>query len=165
MVKDLPLSDYRVQGDWPCHGPCPWPSPLFAQKMEELMASLAETGEVVLQLLALGMGLPTYFFKTLTEDGWHHMRVLHFKPLDGEKDDEGNLKRGIGAHTDYGLLVLALSEPIHSVFFQMRDGEWKLLQQREGTMTCFPGIFPIPHSCFVISIDCKEVADCFGWGR
>jgi isopenicillin N synthase-like dioxygenase len=77
ITKDLPPSDPRVQARWPCHGPCPWPNRSYEAIMKKLMNHLGESGDKLLKLAALGLGLKNKdFFSDLTEDGWHHMRVL-----------------------------------------------------------------------------------------
>jgi hypothetical protein len=77
ITKDLPDSDPRVQARWPCHGPCPWPNRNYERVMKGLMEHLGESGDKLLKLTALGLGLKDKdFFSDLTDDGWHHMRVL-----------------------------------------------------------------------------------------
>jgi hypothetical protein len=76
VTKDLPESDSRVQARWPCHGPCPWPDQGYKEAMENLMDQLGENGEKLLKLAALGLGLDCDTLTQLTDDGWHHMRIL-----------------------------------------------------------------------------------------
>jgi isopenicillin N synthase-like dioxygenase len=76
VTKDLPESDSRVQAKWPCHGPCPWPGQGYKAAMEDLMNQLGENGEKLLKLAALGLGLSRDTLTQLTDDGWHHMRIL-----------------------------------------------------------------------------------------
>jgi non-haem dioxygenase in morphine synthesis N-terminal len=78
VIKDLPQSDWRVRAKWPCHGPCPWPNLAYRNSMEGLMDQLGENGEKLLKLTALGLGLGMETLTQLTDDGWHHMRVLRF---------------------------------------------------------------------------------------
>jgi isopenicillin N synthase-like dioxygenase len=111
VCKDLPLDDSRVRAQWPCHGPVPWPDELYRQAMVDFMSALGTIGERLLRLTALGLGLPDIDALTsLTRDGWHHMRVLRF-PARTE-----STSRGIGAHTDYGLLVIAAQDEVGGLF-------------------------------------------------
>jgi isopenicillin N synthase-like dioxygenase len=111
VTKDLPLTDPRVQAGWPCHGPSPWPDERYAQDMQALMATFGEIGEKLLKLVALGLELKDPdALTTLTRDGWHHMRVLRF-PAKSE-----HATRGIGAHTDYGLLVIAYQDEVGGLY-------------------------------------------------
>jgi isopenicillin N synthase-like dioxygenase len=113
VTKDLPLTDPRVQAGWPCHGPSPWPDQQYAQDMQALMATFGAIGEKLLKLVALGLELKDpEALTTLTRDGWHHMRVLRF-PAKSE-----HATRGIGAHTDYGLLVIAYQDEVGGLYIR-----------------------------------------------
>lgn len=104
VCKDLPLSDQRVEAGWPCHGPVPWPNHSFKENVSVHMNMMGGIGDKLLQLAALGLGLELNQLKSLTEDGWHHMRMLRFQQAVTESD------RGIGSHTDYGFLVIAIQK-------------------------------------------------------
>lgn len=79
VTKDLPTSDRRVQQKWPCHGPCPWPNEYHKNAMKILMGQMGDYGEKLLRLTALGLGLEDENeLNRLTEDGWHHMRILRY---------------------------------------------------------------------------------------
>jgi isopenicillin N synthase-like dioxygenase len=158
ITKDLALSDPRVQQKWPCHGPCPWPDKSYEATMKELMAVLGESGEKLLKLTALGLDLVNpNAFTNLTEDGWHHMRVLRFPQVD-KTNGKGKAGRGIGSHTDYGLLVIAAQDHVGGLFVRPpMDGEsvrnwekyaaghkegdekWTYVPPVENVLTVFPG--------------------------
>ncbi|MCX4705244.1 2-oxoglutarate and iron-dependent oxygenase domain-containing protein [Streptomyces sp. NBC_01373] len=111
VCPDIPAGDPRVIERWPCHGPAPWPSPAYARAMKDYLAAVGEIGHCLLRLTALGLGLrDTDRFTRLTEDGWHHMRVLRFPPAAATSE------RGIGAHTDYGLLVIAAQDDVGGLY-------------------------------------------------
>lgn len=112
ICKDLPESDPRVQKGWPCHGPVPWPDSVYHKRMKAFMDELGAAGEKLLKLTALGINLPITTFTDLTRDGWHHMRVLRF-PTETSKSS-----RGIGAHTDYGLLVIAAQDDVGGLYIR-----------------------------------------------
>lgn len=87
VTKDLPASDGRVRQHWPCHGSTPWPNSQFKEKIQNLMAQMGAYGEVLLQLIAFGLELEDQRgLNKLTEDGWHHMRVLRYGNLSKLKD-------------------------------------------------------------------------------
>jgi isopenicillin N synthase-like dioxygenase len=158
ITKDLPLSDPRVQQKWPCHGPCPWPDRDYEAVTKALMELLGECGEKILQLTALGLNVENKnVFKDLTNDGWHHMRVLRFPQVD-KTNGKGKAGRGIGSHTDYGLLVLAGQDDVGGLFIrspiegetvrnweksaaghQENDNQWTYVPPVEGVLTVFPG--------------------------
>jgi 2-oxoglutarate dioxygenase / 2-oxoglutarate/L-arginine monooxygenase/decarboxylase len=111
VCKDVAVDDRRVQQRWPCHGPVPWPDLAYQQRMRALMAQFGSIGENLLRLVALGLDLANIDTLTkLTTDGWHHMRVLRFPALSAQTS------RGIGAHTDYGLLVIAAQDDVGGLF-------------------------------------------------
>lgn len=77
-TKDLPLDDPRVRSKWPCHGRCPWPDADMALPMKRYMKYLNESGGKLLQLIEMGLGVPGGSLTDLTDDGWHHMRILRY---------------------------------------------------------------------------------------
>lgn len=101
ICKDIDESDKRYQQNWPCHGPVPWPDAGYREDLQAFMDVASGIGESVLRLTALGLELPVDALTNLTHQGWHHMRVLRFQKA------KKHTSRGIGAHTDYGLLVIA----------------------------------------------------------
>jgi len=111
VCKDVPEHDARVRGRWPGHGPVPWPDEEYERAMRAFMTRLGEIGETLLELTALGLGLEDKAALTrLTQDGWHHMRVLRFPAHSAQT------ARGIGAHTDYGLLVIAAQDDVGGLY-------------------------------------------------
>jgi isopenicillin N synthase-like dioxygenase len=156
VCKDVPLNDVRVAQGKPCHGPVPWPDAEYQQAMTLFMAELGIIGEKVLQLITLGLGLAKLDALTrLTVDGWHHMRVLRFPAM------SATTERGIGAHTDYGLLVLAAQDDVGGLYVRPPvDGEkrnrnwldtestagmyeneepWTFVRPVPSVLTVFPG--------------------------
>jgi isopenicillin N synthase-like dioxygenase len=110
VCKDVPLDDPRVVNQWPCHGPVPWPDTDYRRRMLAFMDELGSIGERLLRLTALGLELDIDALTSLTVDGWHHMRVLRFPGL------TEHTSRGIGAHTDYGLLVIAAQDDVGGLY-------------------------------------------------
>jgi len=157
VCKDLPATDPRVRAGWPCHGPVPWPDPVYRGVMSALMSQFGLIGDKILKLTALGLGLPDMNALTdLATDGWHHMRVLRFPARSAVTS------RGIGAHTDYGMLVIATQDDVGQGLFVRPpvDGEkrprnwldhessagafeheepWHLVDPVPNTFTVFPG--------------------------
>lgn len=156
VCRDVPLQDARVQAKWPCHGPVPWPDEEYHQSMKAFMDELGSIGEKLLQLTALGLGLDDLNALTeLTRNGWHHMRVLRFPAVSQTS------ARGIGAHTDYGLLVIAAQDEVGGLYVRppvegekrnrnwlstessagMYENEepWTFVKPIPGVLTVFPG--------------------------
>ncbi|KAF2773782.1 Clavaminate synthase-like protein [Teratosphaeria nubilosa] len=118
VTKDLPQTDARVQQRWACHGPTPWPSMQYKQAVDELMKYKGQVGDKLLHLTALGLGLrDPQALNKLVRDGWHHMRVLRF-PATNATNGKGKKGRGIGSHTDYGLLVIASQDEVGGLFIR-----------------------------------------------
>jgi isopenicillin N synthase-like dioxygenase len=79
--------------------------------MRTLMARLAQLGDRTLQLLALGLRLEAIdAFTALTRDGWHHLRALRYPAATARN------VRGMGAHTDYGMLVIVVQDAVGGMF-------------------------------------------------
>lgn len=112
VCPDVPLTDTRVTEAWPCHGPVPWPDEGYRTAMEAHLREVGEIGEKLLKLVALGLGGEIDRLTRLTRDGWHHMRVLRFPAR------SATTERGIGAHTDYGLLVIAAQDDVGGLFIR-----------------------------------------------
>ncbi|KAF9873463.1 ethylene-forming enzyme [Colletotrichum karsti] len=117
VTKDLDLAEPRVRAKWPCHGPAPWPDYEMKQPMTTYMDYLGESGEKLLQLIELGLNVPAGSLTNLTADGWHHMRILRFPPTHNT-NGKGKEGRGIGSHTDYGLLVIAAQDDVGGLFIR-----------------------------------------------
>jgi isopenicillin N synthase-like dioxygenase len=111
VCPDIALDDPRVRARWPCHGPVPWPAAGYQHSMRTFMHELGSIGQKLLKLTALGLGLGDLDALTgLTKDGWHHLRVLRFPARSAQTS------RGIGAHTDYGLLVIAAQDEVGGLY-------------------------------------------------
>lgn len=157
VCRDVPLDDACVQAQWPCHGPAPWPDEEYRESMKAFMDELGSIGEKLLQLTALGLELDDVNALTqLTRSGWHHMRVLRFPSVSPQ-----NSARGIGAHTDYGLLVIAAQDDVGGLYVRppvegekrnrnwlptessagMYENEepWTFVKPVPGVLTVFPG--------------------------
>ncbi|KAL8408122.1 hypothetical protein RB594_006793 [Gaeumannomyces avenae] len=117
VTKDLPLDDRRVLDKWPCHDPCPWPDADMREPMRRYIDSLNQSGEKLLKLTEYGLGVPEGSPTNLTRDGWHHMRILRFPPTN-KTNGKGKDGRGIGSHTDYGLLVIAAQDHVGDLFIR-----------------------------------------------
>ncbi|KAG5931091.1 hypothetical protein E4U60_006501, partial [Claviceps pazoutovae] len=111
VSKNLRSDDPRVLAKWPCHGPCPWPDKSMERCIMDYVSYLGTNGEKLLQMIELGLGVPPGSLTKYTQDGFHHMRVLRFPSRNGT-NGKGKPGRGIGAHRDYGLLVMAAQDDV-----------------------------------------------------
>jgi isopenicillin N synthase-like dioxygenase len=150
VTPDIPGNDARVVERWPCHGPVPWPSGAYQRAMTAWMRVVGHIGHRMLQLTALGLGLPPQALTRLTEQGWHHMRVLRFPAASATSE------RGIGAHTDYGLLVIASQDEVGQALFirppiegEQRKRNWLAEESAAGIYEDderWTYVKPIPHT-------------------
>ncbi|KAJ5510419.1 Oxoglutarate/iron-dependent dioxygenase [Penicillium expansum] len=157
VTKDLPLEEPRVEAKWPCHGPCPWPDTDMRTPIQKYMESLGNSGETLLKMIEYGLNLDPKTLTSLTEDGWHHLRILRF-PQNNNTNGKGKDGRGIGSHTDYGLLVIAAQDEVGGLFirppaedeklenwkksaagFREDDERWVYVPPVPGVFTVFPG--------------------------
>ncbi|MFD9406001.1 2-oxoglutarate and iron-dependent oxygenase domain-containing protein [Streptomyces sp. NPDC059989] len=149
ITPDLPASPRGSRG-LPCHGPVPWPDEGYRAAMEAYLAGVGGLGERLLRLVALGLGLGPSGIERLagaTRHGWHHMRVLRFPAA------SRTTERGIGAHTDYGLLVIAAQDEVGGLFVrppiagERRPRNWLPGESTAGFAQDSPGwtyVTPVP---------------------
>ncbi|KAI1856709.1 uncharacterized protein JN550_013676 [Neoarthrinium moseri] len=157
VTKDLELGDAKVKAQWPCHGRCPWPDAAMRDVMKEYMNELGNCGETMLRLLEYGLEIPEGTLTQQTDDGWHHLRILRFPPHN-KTNGKGKKGRGIGSHTDYGLLVIAAQDDVGGLFIRPpyqgekyanweksaagmaeEDEKWTYVPPVPGVFTVFPG--------------------------
>ncbi|KAK4223755.1 hypothetical protein QBC38DRAFT_372465 [Podospora fimiseda] len=124
ITKDLDMAEPRVRAKWPCHGPCPWPDIEMKEPMTQYNESLGVEGEKLLQLAEFGLGVAPGSLTRYTQDGWHHTRVLRFPPRNAT-NGKGKEGRGIGSHTDYGLLVISAQDDVGGLFIRRPSQEEK----------------------------------------
>jgi len=156
VCKDFSEDDEHVKAKWPCHGPCPWPEEEYKTSMSAFTEMIGNMGDRLLKLTALGLGLEINTLFEIAKDGWHHMRVLRFP-----KGTEENASRGIGAHTDYGLLVIANQNDVGGLYVRppvegeirkknwlegqssagmyQNEDPWTFVKPVPRVFTCFPG--------------------------
>jgi isopenicillin N synthase-like dioxygenase len=157
VCPDIARTDPRVRAGWPCHGPVPWPDLIYRDVMTAVLSQFGLVGDKILKLTALGLGLSDMNALTdLATNGWHHMRVLRFPARSAATT------RGIGAHTDYGMLVIATQDDVGNGLFVRppvvgekrprnwldhessagafeHEDPWHLVTPVPNTLTVFPG--------------------------
>ncbi|GAB0140597.1 hypothetical protein EsHS_00001211 [Epichloe bromicola] len=157
VSKNLQPEDHRVLAEWPFHGPCPWPDKLMERDIMDYVSELGSNGEKLLQMIELGLDVPPGSLTKYTQDGWHHMRALRFPSRD-RTNGKGAAGRGIGSHTDYGLLVMAAQDEVGGLFVRppgqagpckhersdtavsrWDDSGWVYVAPTPGVFTVFPG--------------------------
>ena len=160
VTPDFAPDDARVLEGWPCHGPAPWPSEAYEAAMKTWMGEVGKIGQRLLRLTALGLGLPLDALTQLTADGWHHMRVLRFPAASATSE------RGIGAHTDYGLLVIASQDEVGQALYirppiegEKRNRNWLANESAAGVYQDdehWTYVKPVPHTLTVFPGDVMQ---------
>ncbi|KAG6014507.1 hypothetical protein E4U54_005180 [Claviceps lovelessii] len=149
VIKNLQPDDPRVLAKWPCHGPCPWPDKSMERCIMDYMSELGSNGEKLIQMVEIGLDIPPGSLAKYTQDGFHHMRILRFPPRH-QTNGKGKSGRGIGAHRDYGLLVMAAQDEVGGLFTRAPrqndavdsledESGWTYVAPTPGVFTVFPG--------------------------
>lgn len=128
---ELPVEDPRVRGGVPLHGPN-----LFPEEPGELrrlvldwIERVTAVGHVVMQGLAMGLGLPAGWFReNLTADPVVLFRMFHYPP--GQPG-----RWGVGEHTDYGLLTLLAQDDCGGLEVETPSG-WIEVPAEPGVLVC-----------------------------
>lgn len=112
-------------------GPNQWPSPdkcpsmvdcqAFQDVMNEYRSECQRVGFRVVQLLALAIGLDEHFFDDAFANPITTLRPLHYAK-ETSKPDDGVF--ACGAHSDYGMLTLLLTDENSGLQIFNKDGEW-----------------------------------------
>jgi isopenicillin N synthase-like dioxygenase len=112
-------------------GPNVWPTPdncslsdcqRFQTIMEEYFKKVAAVGLRVVRLLALAIGLDDkHAFDSSFKDTFATIRLLHYAAVPSQT------KEGLfacGAHTDYGMITLLLTDQNPGLQIQTLEGDW-----------------------------------------
>lgn len=104
---ELDQNDPRVQAGLPLHGPNLFPSnmPDFRQTVLEYMDALTQLGHLLMQGIALSLGLGADFFaKNYTGDPLTLFRIFNYPDPPAHAKEQALW--GVGEHTDYGVLTI-----------------------------------------------------------
>ena len=96
------MDDPRVKQGIINHGPNQWPDeykmPDFRAIMMDYFARLRKLAPMVMEALALSLGIEKSYFQAFNVDPIATCRLLHYPP---QPPDAGPLARGAGKHTDF----------------------------------------------------------------
>lgn len=123
LGRDLP-ADHPAALDDPKHyGPNQWPArlPAFKLAMEVYLSAMTEITTLMMEGIALSLGLDERYFAPFCDTPVTLVRLLHYppqppNPLPGEK--------GCGAHTDFGAITLLAQDDAGGLQVQSADGDW-----------------------------------------
>ena len=108
-----------------------WPTiPEWKENVQKYMDKMEELSIELAQLIALSLNLTSDYFETpgMRNEGQDILYMLHYPPMKSDPD-RGVL--GNGAHTDYDLFTILLtdSNPGLQIWYQ---GEWMDVEYREN---------------------------------
>ena len=147
---DLPESHPDVAAKVPMHGPNLWPTTEtfedFGTLVMDYMNALTELGHLIMEGVALSLGLEEKFFRTrFTEEAFTPFRLFHYplalspaEKLWQEKNggaaagvfqsesEEEHLDGtwGVAQHTDYGVLTILKQDDIGGLQVKNGKGDW-----------------------------------------
>lgn len=127
IAKDIP-KDNPEYNPSKLKGPQPWPTcedqldcHLFRTTMETYLHQASNVAFRLVQLLALAIGLDEHYFDEAFQDPVAVLRLLHYAKEQSAPQD------GIyacGAHTDYGMITLLLTDENPGLQIFTLKGEW-----------------------------------------
>jgi isopenicillin N synthase-like dioxygenase len=113
----------EVLAGTPLHGPNQLPDlPGFGDAWESYRRAAVEVALRMQRGLALALDLPPGFFEDQPGETMHHLRMVHYPPIQGLTPEAGQL--GCGAHTDYGTLTVVGDDGVGGLQVRRRSGEW-----------------------------------------
>ncbi len=100
-----------------------WPQEVDALKKSAITVyeSLQKTGVVLLQAIAIYLGLKENHFNEFVIKGNSILRAIHYFPL-SEKEEEGAVRAA--AHGDINLITLLMGASAEGLEIQHRNGDW-----------------------------------------
>jgi isopenicillin N synthase-like dioxygenase len=93
----------------------------FRTTMVAYQRAALDAAMLVLRGVALALGMSAGYFERVMREPQCYLRLLHYPPAGrGATDDQ----LGCGAHSDYGLITLLLTDGVAGLEVRNRDGEW-----------------------------------------
>jgi len=100
----------------------------FRDVVDSYQKQMANTAFEVVQLLALALHLPEHYFDEYFKDPVAKIRLLHYSQ---EKSDPSNGIFACGAHSDWGMLTLLLTDSSPGLQI-LYNNEWFLVPPKRG---------------------------------
>jgi len=117
---DLAEDDPRVLAGEPFRGVNQWPDlPGFRDTMLAYYDAALSLGIRLSRAIALDLGLPEDHFDCAFDEPLAALRVLHYPPATGAEDEIG-----AGAHSDYGVVTLLMTDGEGGLQVKPRGGDW-----------------------------------------
>ncbi|MDG4647167.1 2-oxoglutarate and iron-dependent oxygenase domain-containing protein [Roseibacterium sp. SDUM158017] len=117
---DMDPADPRVLAGEPFRGVNQWPAlPGFRETMLAYYDAALGLGIRLSRAIALDLGLPEDHFDGAFHEPLAALRLLHYPPATGAEDEIG-----AGAHSDYGVVTLLMTDGEPGLQVKPRGGEW-----------------------------------------
>ena len=122
-----------VRAGRPLHGPNLFPAEPaeLAALVTRWMAAVTDVGQVLLRVMALGLGLEERWFDRWCADPVVLFRIFHYPPPPADLPAQW----GVAEHTDYGLLTLLAQDDTGGLEVRTGDG-WVEVPPTEGALVC-----------------------------
>lgn len=116
--EELGEDDNRVRAGWPLHGRNLVPDlPGFREALLRYMSALTDVSHRLMSLIARGLNVgDDYFAMRYTGRPTTLFRIFHYPAAAPDKDE-----KGVGEHTDYGLITLLYQDEIGGL--QVKHGD------------------------------------------
>jgi isopenicillin N synthase-like dioxygenase len=150
MGPDVAWGAEVTASDDPLREPTPMPEAQSLAEWHEAVAAyyrgMEQTGQVLMQSLARGMGLHEHVFDDAFRSGISTLRLIEYPPRPQEVlesvdanelwvEHEGRHYQVIGkAHVDSGLLTLLAQDGVPGLQARLPSGEWCDVPPAEGTL-------------------------------
>ena len=117
---DMDPADPRVVAGEPFRGVNQWPElPGFRDTMLAYYDAALDLGVRLSRAIALDLGLPEDHFDGVFHEPLAALRVLHYPPATGATGEIG-----AGAHSDYGVITLLMTDGEPGLQVRPRGGDW-----------------------------------------
>jgi isopenicillin N synthase-like dioxygenase len=96
-------------------------SPAFKQSMSAYYDAVNGLANRLLEMIALGLGLPRNYFKSFTDKHMSALRALNY-PEQSVPPQPGQLRAS--AHTDYGSITILRQDDVGGLQVMLQNGNW-----------------------------------------
>jgi isopenicillin N synthase-like dioxygenase len=96
-------------------------SPAFKETMSAYYNSVNGLADTLLEIIAMGLGLPPAYFKEFTDKHMSALRSLNY-PAQTVPPKPGQLRAS--AHTDYGSITILRQDDVGGLQVMLQSGEW-----------------------------------------
>jgi isopenicillin N synthase-like dioxygenase len=125
---DMDPADPRVVAGEPFRGVNQWPDmPGFRETMLSYYDAALDLGVRLSRAIALDLGLPEDHFDCAFHEPLAALRVLHYPPATGAAGEIG-----AGAHSDYGVVTLLMTDGEPGLQVKPRGGDWMDVPHVDG---------------------------------